>query len=113
MEGFDSLFFVGLEAALVLGCRQGCEAIPERLAGQVLFCSPDEAKQNLGMAVRSLVFSLPDERGSLRKHGQAPVESVEHRRLKRGSRRGLFEQQAERLMRVPQPPFQARSAGNP
>jgi hypothetical protein len=45
--------------------------------------------------------------------GQLPVESAEHRSLKRGSRRGLFEQQSAGLMRVPQPPFQARSAGNP
>ena len=29
---FDSLFFVGLQAALVLVYRQGCDAIPERLA---------------------------------------------------------------------------------
>ena len=49
----------------------------------------------------------------LRHHGQAPVGRAEHRRLKRGSRRGLFEQQTEGLMRVPQPPFQARSTGNP
>ena len=66
-----------------------------------------------GNGLQPVVFSLPDERWSLRKHGQAPVESAEHRRLKRGCRRGLFEQQTEGLMRVPQPPFQTRSTGNP
>ena len=45
--------------------------------------------------------------------GQLPVESAEHRRLKRGSRRGLFEQQTAGLMRVPQPPQLLRSAGHP
>ena len=41
--------------------------------------------------------------------GQCPVESAEHRRLKRGSRRGLFESQTAGLGRVPQPPFQTKS----
>jgi hypothetical protein len=44
---------------------------------------------------------------------RAPVESAEHRRLKRGSRRGLSESQTAGLGRVPQPPFQTRSTGNP
>ena len=33
---YDSLFFVGLQAALVLACRRGCKAIPEWPAGQVV-----------------------------------------------------------------------------
>ena len=33
----DSLFFIGLQAALVLVCRLGCEAMPERFAGQMVF----------------------------------------------------------------------------
>ncbi len=49
----------------------------------------------------------------LRHHEQAPVGRAEHRSLKRGSRRGLFESQTVGLGRVPQPPFQARSTGNP
>ncbi len=32
-----SLFFVGLEAALILVCRHGCEAIPERFTGLAVF----------------------------------------------------------------------------
>ena len=32
--GLRIIIFVGLQAALVLVCRQGCEAIPGRLAGQ-------------------------------------------------------------------------------
>jgi hypothetical protein len=48
----------------------------------------------------------------LHHHGHAPVESAEHRRKARGSRRGLFECWPERSARVPQPPRLSRSAGN-
>ncbi len=80
--------------------RSGIASQPRLQANTRAACSPTK-KQQIEVLDR------------LHHHGRAPVESAEHRRLKRGSRRGLFEQQAKGLMRVPQPPFQTRSTGNP